>query len=192
MKKIIALLLSVLCIASLFCACGENEEKNAEGQTPKASFNFGGNGLEFGITKKEINEIGKEISGKEEFDIDKTFYSASITQDSFRDSFTEGVEETLYPIVQYYFDGKDKLYSVKIWSASVIENDAEIILNNVMSKYGETEKYKETEYNEISAFVYEDHDIHVLVTYNYYDIIKAGTLEIYLTAPGYDHPQESK
>lgn len=198
MKKIIALLLSVLCIVGLFCGCDKNSDDKSDKKTEKATFNFGGCGIEFGMTKEEVNEIGKETVSAfgDKFDIDNPVCSDLITRESFKNIFIDGVTEQVYPKVFYFFDDNDELYCVKFYSPMMTEYDAEIMLNNVINTYGKEDEYDEkdgysTSIGTMYEFTYEDKDLQVLIAYERCEYTeKFDTFEAYFTAPGYEPPRE--
>lgn len=187
MKKLLALLLSLLSIVVLFCSCdGKNEVSKTN-----ASLNLLDCGFEFGMTKDEVNKIGKKITKSDNFDVDSSIFKDGID----RDRIIEGASNTLLAYkTNYYFDDNDKLYCIDFWLPLVKENDAEIILNNILSIYGKADKYKETyeetEYEAISTFIYKDKKIQVYISFDYSYIVDSGTLEFYLIAPGYDRPEK--
>lgn len=180
MKKLLAIILSFLCITVLFNGCSDGKKNNLLGC-----------GFEFGMTKDEVNEIGREVTKNDAFDVDVSYSKDGID----RDRIIKGTSEDLMPYkTNYYFDDENKLYCIDFWIPMVNENDAEIILNNIISIYGKFEDYEETndetDLGRFSAFTYEDKNIKVYITYDYSELMDNGTLMFYLVAPDHMVPQK--
>lgn len=185
MKKALAFLLSLLCIVVFLCSCDDSKKDGDKKGQNDTSLNLLNCGFEFGMTKDEINEIGRKVTKSDNFDVDSSIFKDSID----RDRIIEGTGEDLLPYkTNYYFDDENRLYCIDFWVPLVKENDAKIIVNNVSSIYGKAEEYKETKYNNIPALAYEDKNIQVYIMYDYSDLTNSGTLEFYIIAPGYEVP----
>jgi len=193
MKKHLAILLSLLCVVVLFCSCDDNKKDGNKESQNNPSLNLLDCGFEFGMTKDEINKIGRKVTKSDNFDVDSSLFKDGID----RDRIIEGASKDLFPYkTNYYFDEEDRLYCIDFWVPAVELNDAEIIINNITSIYGKKDEYnyketdKETEYKTISTFTYKDKSIQVYIMYDYSYLMNSGTLEFYIIAPGYEVPEK--
>lgn len=210
MKKILAILLSFLCVVLLFCGCSDsknrdgikeknssapNSDKNSSTVSPNknnTALNLLGCGFEFGMTKGEINEIGRKITKSNNFDVDSIVFKEGID----RDRIIQGASEDLLPYkTTYYFDDEEKLYCIDFWLPNVELDDAIIIINNIESIYGKADEYKEncyeeTKYYAMFTYAYEDRDMQVYITYDYWVVTNYGTIEFYIIAPNYEVPKK--
>ena len=144
MKKILAILLSFLCVVLLFCGCSDskkrdgikeknssasNSDKNSSTVSPNknnTALNLLGCGFEFGMTKGEINEIGRKITKSNNFDVDSILFKEGID----RDRIIQGASEDLLPYkTTYYFDDEEKLYCIVTLDDIFFDNSVLLVLN---------------------------------------------------------------